>query len=128
MDGLSFYSAAVALVALLTWGYILSLNILTAAWDTILKKVMEIPPEAVPGFFESNHQHIIHLTWALVIIHLVTMVLGPLRDFMKPRWYSHIAVLAMVWAVYGQSTFAPAGMTPPAKATATKPTPKPRHP
>ncbi|CAN5734269.1 hypothetical protein BH09VER1_BH09VER1_39690 [soil metagenome] len=119
----SLYSALIAVLALIVGGYILSLSYLPVAWDAILSKLLEKPPEDIWAFFDSNHHILIHVVWAVIIFHVVITIIPPLHERLNPRWYSHLAVLVLAWAIFLQGTFAPPSVhapappPPPAKAT-----------
>lgn len=115
MERPSLYSALIALLAILVGGYIISLSFLPAAWDAILDKLMGKSPEELWKFFDGNHQILIHVVWAVIIIHVVITIIPPINERFNPRWYSHLGVLVLAWAVFLQGTFAPASVHPPAK-------------
>lgn len=117
----SLYSALIATLALIVGGYLLSLSFLPAAWDTILGKLLEKSPNEIWAFFDTNHQILIHVVWAVIIIHVVITIIPPINERFNPRWYSHLAVLFLAWAVLLQGTFAPPSVHAPAK------TPTPAH-
>lgn len=119
----SLYSALIATLAIVVGAYILSLSFLPAAWDAILGKLMAKSPEELWAFFDSNHQILIRVVWAVIIIHVVITIIPPINEHFNPRWYSHLAVLALVWAIFLQGTFAPPSVHPPAKT----PPPAPAH-
>jgi len=121
----SLYSALIATLAFLVGGYILSLSFLPAAWDAILGKLMEKSPAELWAFFDTNHQILIHVVWAVIIIHVLITIIPPINERFNPRWYSHLAVLVLAWAIFLQGTFAPPSVHPPAKTPT--PTPGARH-
>lgn len=121
----SLYSTLLVLLVGLVGLYIVSVAFIGVGWDFVLIKLTEMSPQAALDFFNRGHQFLMTLTWVVIVFHGLVVLTPSLTERFNPRWFSHVAVLALAWLTLVQPTFSPAEIAPPPPPAKNIPAPQP---
>jgi hypothetical protein len=97
----SRYSLVIFIISLIIWGYSLSWAVVPDAWWFLLRNCLHLDRSTIATIFGVMVLVLMVVSWMAVLTHIAITLYRPFRKQYSPRWFSHIAALAILWLALG---------------------------
>ena len=97
----SRYSWVILTISLLLWGYSLSWAVVPDAWWFLFRNCLHLDRSTIATIFGVMVLVLMVVSWMAVLTHIGITLYRPFRKKYSPRWFSHIAVVSILWMSLG---------------------------
>ena len=97
----SRYSLFIITLSILLWGYSLSWAFVPDMWIFLFRGCLHLTPPTIKNTFGVLLIVSMVVSWIAVFIHIGITLYRPLRKKYSPRWFAHVAFVAILWLALG---------------------------